>query len=54
MLGYYYTFLRREKISSPLCGFRMKEKRGKSMKSREQLLDEVFEVALQNDMTYFG
>lgn len=24
------------------------------MKNREELLDEVFEAALQNDMTYFG
>jgi len=23
-------------------------------KNREKLLDEVFELALQNDMTYFG
>ena len=26
----------------------------KIMKNREKLLDEVFELALQNDMTYFG
>jgi hypothetical protein len=25
-----------------------------SMTNREKLLDEVFEAALQNDMTYFG
>jgi len=24
------------------------------MQNREKLLDEVFELALQNDMTYFG
>jgi hypothetical protein len=24
------------------------------MKNRELLLDEIFETALQNDMTYFG
>ena len=26
----------------------------KKMKDREKLLDEVFELALHNDMTYFG
>jgi len=26
----------------------------KMMKNREKLLDEVFELALHNDMTYFG
>jgi len=26
----------------------------RNMKDREKLLDEVFELALQNDMTYFG
>jgi hypothetical protein len=26
----------------------------KSMPNREKLLDEVFELALHNDMTYFG
>ena len=25
-----------------------------NMKDRDKLLDEVFELALQNDMTYFG
>jgi len=24
------------------------------MKNREKLLDEIFEMALKNDMTYFG
>ncbi len=27
---------------------------GKPMPTREQVLDEVFEAALQNDMSYFG
>jgi hypothetical protein len=27
---------------------------GKPMPTREQVLDEVFEAALQNDMRYFG
>ncbi len=26
----------------------------RKMETREKLLDEVFELALQNDMTYFG
>jgi hypothetical protein len=26
----------------------------RNMKDRQKLLDEVFELALQNDMTYFG
>ncbi len=26
----------------------------RKMENREKLLDEVFELALQNDMTYFG
>ena len=26
----------------------------RNMKDREKLLDEVFELALQHDMTYFG
>ncbi len=29
-------------------------KKERNMKDREKLLDEVFELALQNDMTYFG
>jgi hypothetical protein len=28
--------------------------RKKGMKEREKILDEVFELALYNDMTYFG
>ena len=29
-------------------------KKGRWMKKREKLLDEIFELALQNDMNYFG
>ena len=29
-------------------------KKERNMKDRQKLLDEVFELALQNDMTYFG
>jgi hypothetical protein len=28
--------------------------RKKTMENREKLLDEIFELALQNDMNYFG
>jgi hypothetical protein len=29
-------------------------KEGRGMKNREKLLGEIFELALQNDMNYFG
>jgi hypothetical protein len=33
-------------------GYSLEKER--NMKDREKLLDEVFELALHNDMTYFG
>ncbi len=32
----------------------MKIKGGSLMTNREKILDEIFELALQNDMKYFG
>ncbi len=32
----------------------MKIKGGSLMMNREKILDEIFELALQNDMKYFG
>jgi len=32
----------------------LSNRKEKIMENREKLLDEVFELALQNDMTFFG